>query len=72
MKAGTHSLEDNDALFFNDLRFGTMDIEDPDSEFIFSYKLSQEHGELVATETEKEMTDAKNLLPRLWARILGN
>ncbi|MCH4822069.1 metal-dependent hydrolase [Gramella lutea] len=64
--------ENNGDLYFNDLRFGTMDIEDPDSEFIFSYKLTKEHGELTATETEKEMTDAKNLLPRLWARILGN
>ncbi|MDR5589246.1 metal-dependent hydrolase [Christiangramia sp. SM2212] len=64
--------KESDELRFNDLRFGTMDIENPDSEFIFSYKLSKEHGELVATETEKEMSDAKNLLPRLWARILGN
>ncbi len=64
--------EKNGDLYFNDLRFGNMDIEDPDSEFIFSYKLAKEHGELTATETEKEMTDAKNLLPRLWARILGN
>ncbi|QYA24484.1 metal-dependent hydrolase [Gramella sp. MT6] len=64
--------EKNGDLYFNDLRFGNMDIEDPDSEFIFSYKLAREHGELTATETEKEMTDAKKLLPRLWARILGN
>ena len=64
--------ESNENLYFNDLRFGTMDIEDPDSEFIFSYRLSMEHGELTAKETEKEMTDAKSLLPRLWARILGN
>ncbi len=64
--------ENNGDLYFNDLRFGNMDIEDPDSEFIFSYKLTKEHGELIATETEKEMNDAKNLLPRLWARILGN
>ena len=64
--------ENNGDLYFNDLRFGNMDIEDPDSEFIFSYKLTKEHGELIATETEKEMTDAKDLLPRLWARILGN
>ena len=32
----------------------------------------KEHGELVATEREKEITDAQKLLPRLWARILGN
>ncbi len=64
--------EKDDELFFNDLRFGKMDVEDPDAQFIFSYKLSKENGELNATETEKEMTDAKKLLPRLWHRILGN
>ncbi|PTX44602.1 inner membrane protein [Christiangramia gaetbulicola] len=70
---GWYTFSENDGdLYFNDLRFGNMDIEDPDSDFIFSYKLAKEHGELTATETEKEMTDAKNLLPRLWARILGN
>ncbi len=70
---GWYSLSrDESHLYFNDLRFGKMDIEDPDAEFIFSYRLSEEHGELTATETEKEMTDAKNLLPGLWARILGN
>lgn len=64
--------EENGKLYFNDLRFGKMDIEDPNAEFIFSYELSIEDGELTATETEKEMTDAKKLLPRLWARIMGN
>jgi len=64
--------EENEKLYFNDLRFGTMDIEDPDSEFIFSFKLSEKNGELMATEREKEMTDAQDLLPRLWTRMLGN
>lgn len=70
---GWYSLsQENDNLYFNDLRFGKMDIEDPEAPFIFSYLLTMEHGELTATETEKEITDAKKLLPRLWARILGN
>ena len=64
--------EENGELYFNDLRFGKMDVTDPNAPFVFSYKLSEEHGELVATETEKEMEDAKELLPRLWKRILGN
>ncbi|CAL65053.1 metal-dependent hydrolase [Christiangramia forsetii] len=64
--------KENGNLYFNDLRFGKMDIEDPAAPFIFSYKLSEENGELIATETEKELTDAKALLPRLWSRILGN
>ena len=49
-----------------------MDVEDPDAPFIFSYLLQEEHGEITATETEKEMSDAGKLLPRLWARMLGN
>lgn len=63
--------EENGELYFNDLRFGKMDITKPEAPFVFSYKLSEEHGELVATETEKEVEDAKKLLPRLWSRILG-
>ena len=64
--------EENDQLYFNDLRFGKLDVEDPDSPFIFSYLLREENGELTATETEKDMSDASSLLPRLWSRMLGN
>ncbi len=63
---------ENGELYFNDLRFGKMDITDPDAPFVFSYKLSEENGELVATETEKEVRDAKELLPKLWERMMGN
>ncbi|TBW30429.1 metal-dependent hydrolase [Gramella sp. KN1008] len=59
-------------LYFNDLRFGKMDVTNPEAPFVFSYKLSEEHGELVATETEKELEDAEKLLPKLWERMLGN
>ena len=64
--------EEEGQLIYNDLRFGKMDVTDPDAPFVFSYILNEQHGELVATETEKELEDARNLLPKLWARILGN
>ncbi|MCG9971653.1 metal-dependent hydrolase [Christiangramia crocea] len=64
--------QENEELYFNDLRFGKMDITDNDAPFVFSYKLHEEHGELVATESEKEIEDARELLPKLWKRILGN
>ncbi|MCP9198787.1 metal-dependent hydrolase [Gramella sp. GC03-9] len=67
----TLSTEDGQ-LIYNDLRFGKMDVTNADAPFVFSYILSEEHGELVATETEKELEDAGNLLPKLWQRILGN
>lgn len=67
----TLSREDGE-LIFNDLRFGKLDVTDPNAPFVFSYILNEQHGELVATETEKELEDARNLLPKLWDRILGN
>ncbi|APG60505.1 metal-dependent hydrolase [Christiangramia salexigens] len=62
----------NGDLYFNDLRFGKLDIESPDSDFVFSYRLSEKNGELIATETEKDPSKVKEILPNLWKRILGN
>ncbi len=64
--------QENGELYFNDLRFGKLDVTDPEAPFVFSYQLSEEHGELVATESEKELEDAGKLVPKLWNRILGN
>ncbi|WP_405199805.1 metal-dependent hydrolase [Christiangramia sp. LLG6405-1] len=64
--------EQNEQLYFNDLRFGKLDMNDPDAPFIFSFLLQEEDGELTATETERSMKDAESLLPELWSRILGN
>ena len=64
--------EKNEQLYFNDLRFGKLDMNDPDAPFIFSFLLQEENGELTATESERSMEDAEGLLPKLWSRILGN
>jgi len=64
--------EKNEELYFNDLRFGKMDMKDPDAPFIFSFLLHKEDGELAATKTEPSMENAKSLLPDLWSRMLGN
>lgn len=58
-------------LYFNDLRFGKMDITDPDSNFVFSYKLIPGNGTIRAEETEKRPEDAGKILKNLWNRIFG-
>ncbi|MGY5847876.1 metal-dependent hydrolase [Salegentibacter sp. HM20] len=60
-------------LYFNDLRFGTLDpIPRADSEFAFNYKLVEENGEIMAEETPKTRGDAKELLAQLGERVMGN
>ena len=58
-------------LYFNDLRFGKMDISAPDSKFVFSYKLISENGTIRAEETEKRPEEAGKILKNLWNRLLG-
>ncbi|PKP25307.1 MAG: metal-dependent hydrolase [Bacteroidetes bacterium HGW-Bacteroidetes-2] len=59
-------------LFFNDLRFGLLNNNLENPEFIFSYKLTEKEGVIYAEETEKNREDAQKLLGELWTRIKGN
>ena len=59
-------------LYFNDLRFGLMSMEENETKFAFAYKLDSNEGEVTVTETPKVPGDAKVLLASLWKRILGN
>ncbi|HSI71476.1 MAG TPA: metal-dependent hydrolase [Gillisia sp.] len=60
-------------IYFNDLRFGTLDpFPRADSEFAFNYKLIEEDGEIRAEETPKTRGDAKQLMAQLGERIMGN
>ena len=59
-------------LYFNDLRFGTIDPTGNDSRFVFSYKLEVKNGELTATEVEKDYGDASTMMKGLFDRIRGN
>ncbi|MGB1269995.1 MAG: metal-dependent hydrolase [Flavobacteriaceae bacterium] len=59
-------------LYFNDLRFGLIGVNEADDQFVFSYLLSEEENGLTVSEVPKEMTDGKQLLFKLWKRIKGN
>lgn len=63
----------NDALYFNDLRFGLLSMEPDVQDFVFQYKVeTNTNGELYFTETQKDRGDAEKLLKQLWERIKGN
>ena len=61
-----------DGLYFNDLRFGLMSMNENETKFAFTYKLDAQGADLKVTETPKVPGDAKALLQSLWKRILGN
>ncbi len=64
--------EKEDALYFNDLRFGLLNNDPVHPEFTFSYLLTENEGIIYAEESEKNREDAKKLLSDLWIRIKGN
>lgn len=65
--------EENDELYFNDLRFGLLSMEPDAQDFVFQYKFEiNENGDLFFTETERDKGDAEKLLKQLWERIKGN
>lgn len=59
-------------LYFNDLRFGKLNPSDPDSEFVFSYKLIPENGSVRAEEVQKVPDEGRKIVKDLWERIKGN
>ena len=64
--------EKDGSLYFNDLRFGKLDPSNPEADWVFSYKLIVENGEVRAEEVDKSPEDAKGMLGSLWDRIKGN
>ena len=70
---GWYTLQKQDGkLYFNDLRFGVMDITLQDPTFVFRYHLHRnESGELIAEQSVRNPTEVKPLLSALWNRILG-
>lgn len=59
-------------LFFNDLRFGLLNADAEAPEFVFSYRIVEEAGEIEIEEVERNPREAKKLLRELGKRILGN
>jgi len=62
----------NGALYFNDLRYGTLSITPGATNFVFSYKIETKNGEVQLIERPKGSNEAKKLLSQLWKRIKGN
>lgn len=60
-------------LYFNDLRFGLLNMNLESQDFVFQYKIDTDNrGGLIFTEVEKNRKDAKKLLLDIWYRMLGN
>ena len=64
--------KEEEGLFFNDLRFGLMSMDENETKFAFTYKLDQNKMGLKVIETPKVPSDAKALFAALWQRIWGN
>ncbi|QDO94947.1 metal-dependent hydrolase [Formosa sediminum] len=60
-------------LFFNDLRFGTLSLKPDAQNFVFQYEIKTDsNNNIYFVETPKNRDDAKHLIAELWLRILGN
>lgn len=65
--------QENDTLYFNDLRFGMLGMDSNAKNFVFKYAITPTNkGEVQLTEVEKSPRDGKKLLQELWPRIKGN
>lgn len=64
--------EKNGQLYFNDLRFGLISMDETDTQFAFSYKLVPNGEDISVEEMPKFKRDAKRLMASLWLRIWGN
>ncbi|NRD20371.1 metal-dependent hydrolase [Winogradskyella eckloniae] len=63
----------DDKLYYNDLRFGLMNLKPNSQDFVFKYLIDVDaSGHVNFIEQEKNQTDGKALLLRLWQRIKGN
>ncbi|MDN3619492.1 metal-dependent hydrolase [Polaribacter undariae] len=63
----------DDALYFNDLRFGALSMKPNAENFVFKYKIEVDtNGVPSFIEEAKDKRDAKKLLSELWERIKGN
>ena len=59
-------------IFFSDLRFGVLDVESEDPDFVFTYKLNTQNDQLEVEDVKRKPAEAKKLLLGLGQRILGN
>lgn len=64
---------DNNAIYFNDLRFGLINDNPHHPQFAFSYEfIRKKDGNYKVIEVPKQKRDGKDLLQKLWKRLQGN
>ncbi len=62
-----------DGLYYNDLRFGLLNLEPESQDFVFQYKINtDDNGNVIFIEQKKTKRDATQLMTKLWERIKGN
>ncbi|MEM1408194.1 MAG: metal-dependent hydrolase [Bacteroidota bacterium] len=65
--------QEEDTLYFNDLRFGLLSFDTRSTDFVFKYKITvSESGSVELTEVAKDQRDGRKLLAELWERVKGN
>lgn len=64
--------QQNESLYFNDLRFGLLNDNPQQPQFAFSYQFIVTDSGLKAIEVSKQKRDGKLLLNRILNRIKGN
>lgn len=65
--------EQNQRLYFNDLRFGLLNDSPGNPQFAFSYEFkANSDGNLTAYEVPKAKRDGKALLQKIFTRLKGN
>lgn len=64
--------ENNGRIYFNDLRFGLLDDNPKNPQFVFSYEFVPTANGLKAVEVPKNRRDGKVLLKKIFTRLQGN
>ena len=64
--------EKNQALYFNDLRFGLLNDNPENPQFAFSYQFMDTNSGLKAVEVPKQRRDGKLFLKKIFKRLQGN
>nr|WP_299207088.1 metal-dependent hydrolase [uncultured Brumimicrobium sp.] len=65
-------IEKEGELFFNDLRFGLLSMDEDASNFVFQYRIVEnQDGTINFVETKKDVSDGKKLMGELWERVKG-
>lgn len=65
--------EQNNQIFFNDLRFGLLNDANERPQFAFSYEfIPQVDGTFLVQEVPKQKREGKILVQKLWKRLQGN